>query len=151
MKQGGFTYVELLIVVGIFAVLALAAAPLSAGWLAMSRIEAGADDIVQAMRSARAEGLAGKNDSAHGVFFDLSGHRMVSYQGGNYASRDSGYDRETVISGGLDISTDLPGDEINFSRGLGEPGAVGTISVSSAESGRTVGIVINGLGAVYKN
>jgi len=147
----GFTYVELLIVIGIFAVLAAAAAPLSSNWLAVSRINAGADDIVQAIRSARAKSVSGLYDSAHGVFFDLSGHKMILYQGESYAARDSDYDRETVISGGLDISTDLSGNEINFSRGLGEVSSTGHINISGEASGRTIDLVINRLGAVYKD
>ncbi|OGF26840.1 hypothetical protein A2303_01785 [Candidatus Falkowbacteria bacterium RIFOXYB2_FULL_47_14] len=146
----GFTLIELFIVIGIFVVLASVAMPVYGGWLSAAQLDAAIAETRSGLRQARTLGIAGKNDSAHGIYFSIDpagADAFVLYQGSTYAARETGYDLETALPGSLEIGFD-GGAEINFSKGSGEPDAAGTITITHGGSGETAQIVVNGLGII---
>lgn len=143
--KNGFTLIEVLIVIGIIIILSAATLPLYSNLQISSQLNDGNLLIIQTLRTAREKSLVGYNDSSHGVKF-LS-NSFILYQGSSYATRNSFYDRITELSPVLSISTTLTNDEINFSKGLGEPNNIGTI-ILSHNSGGEREIFINSLGKI---
>jgi Tfp pilus assembly protein FimT len=150
--HGGFSSIELLIVVGLTIFLAATAIPIYGNFYGSSQLNERVAEIVQTIRTARERSVARLNDQPHGVFFyiDPSGpDRFVLYQGVSFnpVGRDTSYDRTIALEDSLSLTTTLAGDEVNFSRGLGAPSAIGDITLTNAIGKSTV-ITINSLGMV---
>ncbi|MFH0891878.1 MAG: prepilin-type N-terminal cleavage/methylation domain-containing protein [Candidatus Falkowbacteria bacterium] len=146
----GFTLIELFIVMGIFVVLASVAMPVYGGWLSAAQLDAAIAETVSGLRRARTFSIAGKNDSAHGIYFSIDpagADAFVLYQGSSYATRETGHDLETALPGSLEIVFD-GSNEINFSNGSGEPDAAGTITITHIGSGEAARITVNNLGII---
>ena len=126
-KKGinGFTLVELLIVIAVMLILAVAGAGVFANLQKTTQITDGADAIAQIFKLAKARAGAQFNGSGHGVY--VRDRYYILYQGSSYASRDSGYDRVESLAASLSLTTSIVGRDINFSKGLGVPSATGTV------------------------
>jgi len=144
-----FTLVELLIVIGITIIFAVAAIPIYGNLQVSSQLNDAETEIIQFLRTAQQESMARYNSAAHGVKFQAD--RYILYQGSTHALRDSDYDRETVLDSSMELSWSLFGtgqsDEVNFSKGLGVPDMTGTITVTHDVQGTRV-ISINSYGKV---
>lgn len=147
-KEKGFTLIEIIIVVAILLILAAAAVPLYGNLQVSAQLNENNRQIVQTIRIARERAASGFNNSNHGVEFQSD--RYILYQGNDFASRDTVYDRETVLDAALTITTTLTGDEVNFSRGSGDPNNTGTITLTHSVTGSKESI-INQYGAVEGN
>jgi len=148
-----FTLIEILIVIGITLILTAAVAPIYGNLQVSSQLNENSCQIIQSLRLARERSVARLNNASHGVYFEIDAlgyqDKYVLYQGSNYDSRDSSYDREVILDEVLSLS--LPGEvseyEINFSKGLGVPIATGIITLTHDVNG-TRQIIINSLGMV---
>lgn len=149
MRQA-FTIVELLVVVAITLIIAVAAVPIYGNLQISAQLSDNTAQIIQTIRIARTRSVAGVNNSAHGVYFEINSDdhdQYVLYQGSSYAARDAEYDREITLNHALSLATTFVGDEVNFSRGLGLPNATGTITLIHKTDGLRV-MTINQLGVV---
>jgi prepilin-type N-terminal cleavage/methylation domain-containing protein len=145
-----FTLIELLIVVAITLILAVAVAPLYGNLTVSSQLNDNSAQIVQTLRIARERSVARVNNSAHGVYFEINPSakdKFILYQGSSYAGRDSDYDRSTTMDSALSISETLSGTEVNFSKGFGKPNTTGTVTLTHDVNGTRV-ITINSFGMV---
>lgn len=151
-NKTGFSVIELLIVISITLLLMAVAVPIYGNFQSSSYLNERTVEIIQTVRTARARSLARVNDKPHGVFFDIdpSGpDKFILYQGSAYSSRDINYDRTVTLEGSLALLTTLTGNEINFSRGLGEPNIVETKYVVLTNAvGQSTTITINTFGTV---
>ncbi len=150
-KQLGFTLVELLIVISIFIILAVVSIPIYGNWQTAVQINEITTGIIQNLRLAKIRSQAGLNNSSHGVFFEVNESAedaFTIYQGSSYVGRDTNYDQKTTLSDALILTTTLVGHEINFSKGLGEPTATGTVTVAHSTTNEVNTITINSLGVV---
>jgi prepilin-type N-terminal cleavage/methylation domain-containing protein len=145
----GFTLIEVLIVIGITVVVAAASVPLYGNLQASSQLNENSAQIIQVLRTARERSQVRFNNASHGVYFDLAGStdRFIMYQGESYATRQSELDRITTLDRALQLSTTLSGTEVNFSRSLGQPNSIGTITLNHEVTGSRV-ININSLGSI---
>jgi prepilin-type N-terminal cleavage/methylation domain-containing protein len=148
----GFTIIELLIVITITLILAAASVPIYGNLQVSAQLNENSAQIIQALRTAREYSVAGFNNVQHGVFFEInpdSDDRYILYQGSTYATRNSSYDRAVTLDSSLTLSTSLTGgaNEVNFSKGLGTPIQIGTITLTHDASGSKV-IVVNSFGMV---
>jgi prepilin-type N-terminal cleavage/methylation domain-containing protein len=149
-SKKGFTFIELLIVMGILTILASSTIPVYGNMQVASQQNEASTQIIQLIRQAREFSVAGKNDSAYGVFFEENSgdsDKAIFYMGGSFASRNSEYDLEAIFSKSLELESNLAADEVNFSKGLGVPSTIGTITVSADGLNADV-ININSLGMV---
>ena len=155
-NEGGFTIVELLVVIGISVILAAAAAPLYGGLQVTAQLNDNTSLIVQTLRTARERSIAGFNNSRHGVYFDnnIGGvSNYILYQGNSFATRQTSYDRQTVFDAALITSstnfvltngTDI---DVNFSKSAGVPNNIGTLRlIHNVNGGRN--ILLNSIGKV---
>ena len=145
----GFTLIEILVVIGIFVVIAAMAVPVFGNWQNRAGLNSAEAEIRQLIRQARARSLAGLDGSAHGVYLSVdSGGGAVLYEGNSYASRTRDYDLVIELPATIYLSTTLIGNEINFSQGLGEPNTYGTMTIANSASGETASIFVNELGVI---
>ncbi len=146
-RNKGFTLVELLVVIAITLLLAAATVPIYGSLQVSSQLNENTSQIVQNLRTARERSVARLNNAQHGIYFTTNSYTL--YQGSSYASRSSTYDRGVTLDPALSFS--LPGGaltyDINFSKGLGVPNAIGTISLTHDVTGSRQ-IIINNLGMV---
>lgn len=140
-REKGFTFIELIIVVTILLLLAVAGAPLFGNLQVSSQLNENSTQIVQTARIARQRSVVWLNDSAHGIYFDIDGSgndEYVLYQGSSYGTRDASLDATTTLDSPLSLSTSLAEgttNDVNFSKGLGIPSATGTVTLTHDVSG----------------
>ena len=149
--QKGFTLLEIMLSVAIIIVLAGAVSPFYVDWKNAVELDSAVAQIRQDLRLARARSLSGYNDSPHGVYFDIDpsgADKIIVYQGSSYAAREVGYDKEYEFDASLSLSTDITGNEINFSQGLGEPSQTGEISITNERTEEIASSAINSLGLI---
>ena len=114
--------------------------------------------VVQTLRTARENSVAGYNSSAHGVYFDINvggNDNYILYQGSSYSARDTSYDRINQLDGTLSfsnidfnlISTKI---DVNFSKGLGVPNNTGSLNLIHDIKGSVI-INVNSLGKVEED
>lgn len=149
-NQKGFTFIELLIVIGLTVILASATIPVYGQLQNSSQFNSAISETAQALRLAREYSLAGRNNSSFGVYFEVNEYgsdKCVLYQGDSYLTRDESYDIELVFEKTVNITTTLIDNEVNFSKGSGRPSNTGGIKFT-ANNGTERTIQIYDLGAV---
>lgn len=142
--------IELLVVMGIAAIILPAAFPIYSNFQLSSQLNENVSQIVQTLRLAREYSRAGLDDSAYGVYFEIASagaDSYILYQGDSYAERNPEYDRIALMENALAALTTLPENEINFAKGAGEPNIDGQITLKS-NNNREITISINKLGFV---
>jgi len=125
-RDSGITFIEVMVVIGIIAILSALAIPNFTNWRSKRQLRAGAMDILSAMQYARSRAL--KDNASVGLMFDKAN---ASYRifldngaGANAANGTQDGDESTVRSGrmpaGINLNnTTLTGDEVFFDgRGL---------------------------------
>lgn len=143
----GFTLIELLIVIAISLIVLATAVPLYGNLQGTAQINDVTSGIIQTTRIARERSMNRLNNSSHGVYINVASNNYVLYQGDSYATRDSTYDRVTTLDSVISLSTTISGNDISFSKGLGEPSNTGDITVSHEVNGSRT-MTINSLGSI---
>jgi type II secretory pathway pseudopilin PulG len=140
----GFTIVELLITISIIILITAASAPIYSNYQVSSQLNEDESQIIQTLRIAREQSAARLNNYSHGVIFN--DHNFIIFQGSNFGARVADYDREITIEDSVMITTDLPGNEVSFSKGLAIPNVTGTITIThSAGGSRTISLNSKGM------
>ena len=93
-NKTGFTLVEILVVIGIIALLSALTFPLFRNFQKQTDLIDSAEKIVSALRLAQYKTLASDQDDQWGVFFSTSTslNQYVLFKGQNYQSRDASFD-----------------------------------------------------------
>ena len=152
-QSGGFTFIEVFLVIGIILIIAVAASPIYTGLQITSQLNENTTSIIQTIRIARERSAAGFNNASHGVYFEINAEgndKYILYQGATFVTRDSTQDRVAVLDSALSLFTTLPSSDINFLKRLGIPNAVGIVTLTHDVSG-TRTINLNELGKVEEN
>lgn len=68
-KGAGFTFIEILVAVTVLILLAVLAVPFYLNFYHFQQLDSTANEIIQTLRKAQAESLAGKDNSNWGVYF----------------------------------------------------------------------------------
>ena len=107
-KRKGFTLVELILVIGLAALVGAVSAPALSSFLARGYFTDGVEKIVRTLRTAQNYSFSGKEDSSWGVHYEPG--KLVLFKGLDYATRDPSFDAETnlpsavVVTGWVDLS-----------------------------------------------
>jgi prepilin-type N-terminal cleavage/methylation domain-containing protein len=150
--RNGFTLTEVLLTLGVFVVIAATAMPSIGAWQNSSNISSINAEIKQALVLARERSISCKNDSSHGVYFDVNSsvlENLIIYQGDNYSARNIDYDIELNFGNGIDFSSIDNINEINFAKNNGVPNVTTTIMVLDESSGGEKVVVVNEIGVIY--
>jgi prepilin-type N-terminal cleavage/methylation domain-containing protein len=142
-----FTLIELLIVLAILTVLALASAPIYTNLSVSTQSLDSSNDIVGALRSTQVKARARKNNSKHGIYFNTLSNddSYTIFEGQSYAMRDSSKDLIINLDQGISVSTDLTNDELVFSLGQGLPYESGSITIITNSGVNIIDINSKGL------
>jgi type IV fimbrial biogenesis protein FimT len=116
----GFTLMEIMVVIGIIAILATIAVPNIVGWRTKQRFAAAVSDVHEAIRVARSSAI--KNNANVVIQFQLPRSFRVCFDDDKDGCQDA--DDLTILSGNFQndiniISTGLPSDRLTIDgRGL---------------------------------
>ncbi len=142
-RRPGFSVVEMIVVMAIFAIVVATTAPLLVQFQHRQKAGNVAEDVVQILRKAEHRSLVGERDSGWGVSFQ-SGQYVV-YAGSSYATRNSSYDERRPVASPEYVFSGS--GEIVFSRGTGRPLAAGFVIVTHL-SGTVRRITVGSNGAI---
>ncbi len=155
----GFTLVELVITIAIGVILVVTAVPLYSNLQVSTQLNEQSAMIVQTLRAAREQAVAGYNNSASGVYILINpagADSYVSYyQGPSYAARNSAYDQTKTMEPPLSFQnvsfiTTSTNIDINFSKSTGVPNNIGSFLIVHSVSGQR-SIAVNRYGAISEN
>jgi Tfp pilus assembly protein FimT len=151
-----FTLLEILMIVGIIALLAALAIPALHNFQLSSDLENSSQELINALRLAQQRTIASEGDSSWGVYFIAGGppHQYVLFKGDSYLSRDASKDEIHKISGAVLISEiNLGGmPEVIFSRISGDSSSQGSVVlVLKADSSKTKTVYIESSGQAGVN
>lgn len=145
----GFSIVELIIVIGILALLSAITVPIGLNIFQKQQVARMEQDIENILKKAQNNAIYLKNDSDWGV--KISSNAFVLFQGSTYGTRDTSSDESYNLSAGASYQTNYTGDEIVFGKFSGEPyeiineqktikEGVGAVTISSGSISRTINI-----------
>jgi len=155
-RQGGFTFPEVILVLGIFVMMLGLAAPLLSGFLPRSLFDDAAEQITQDLRRAQAfavagEGTTGPGNRDHGVYFDVAGERWILFRGSAYVE-GAAENEEHTLSRAVDlvsVSLNGGGSSVIFRERTGQTTQSGTVTLSGG--GKTATITIYGTGVIVSS
>lgn len=142
-KNFGFTIFEMLIVFGIFAILAVIGLPVGLNFYLSYQFDSEYELLISLLQNARNLSMVNHNESDHGLFFDTD--EFIIFQGVSYVSRAVAEDRSFPRSAGISISGP---SEIVFSALSGSASASTTYALSDGTISRD--LHVNSEGLVYE-
>ena len=138
----GFTVVEIMLVLGLVAVLASVLTPITLNFYRSEQLDAHTGAVVQALRRAQIQSMNLEDDSSFGVRFDFG--EYVLFKGVSYLKREQDYDEIFKLPQGFSLDGL---SEVVFSKIRGIPSDAGEIVLTIATQ-RAV-ISINEMGVVH--
>lgn len=152
--NGGFTFVELAIVIAIFSILLGTATVALGNFMTNQALRSDGEKVVQALREAHVRATASERDSSWGVYFDTasSPDRVVLFKGSDFALRDASFDLSTDLYSSVAFGPLLfsgGGNAIVFSKRSGMTAQDGLFSLISNDQAFTV--TVNPLGLIDYN
>lgn len=138
--SGGLTVIEILVVIGILAILFAIGLPISINFYFDYILISERDTLVSTLTYARNLALINANESDHGLF--LAPNNLVIFQGSSYASRNVSEDKNFPRASAVAISGP---NEIVF-KSLSSQTASSTYGLSNAR--RTFNVYVNSEGRI---
>lgn len=140
--RSGFTAVELILTLGIFAILAAVTAPLLGNLQMTETLDSHAENVLDALRRAQQRTVTGERDSKWGVHCATSSYTL--FAGESYASRSMQFDEVHNLQGGY---TCAGLTDIIFTPVTGTPSSSGVFTISHPATG-TMGVRIGSGGTL---
>jgi prepilin-type N-terminal cleavage/methylation domain-containing protein len=134
-KLGGFTLLEILLVIGIVSILLVTTVPIGLDFFRNQQLGTQTQFLIQTLRRAQIKAMSVELDSSFGVY--ISNHNYTLFKGNSYLSRDNQYDEVFNLSEIINPSGVL---EVVFSKFEAKPSATGNIILSSNSSTETINI-----------
>lgn len=153
LSSGGFTFIEILIVLGILSVLATLSFNAFTRFNRAQVLESAVNNVVSVLEEARSRTLSSEGDTVFGVHFATSTSRVTLFQGTNYSSSSSS-NKITTFSRLVTIATttfETGGMDVVFERLTGKTMASGTIELLlMTEPPKTKTVVVEESGVSYE-
>jgi prepilin-type N-terminal cleavage/methylation domain-containing protein len=130
-----FTFLELLLVIGIIGILATASTPFFSRFFMQSSVSSSTEHIVSTLRKAQEYTIAGKNDSAWQAKLTRSVLTLVQ-QSGNTVFDTYTLNPNVTVAG---LTT------VSFTRPLGRIAAPVTVSVSGGNNTKSISVNTEGV------
>lgn len=132
-SDAGFTLIEVLVIIGIMAILMILALPVYRSFQDESDLNNSTEEIINTLRIAQNKTLASEGASQYGVYFDTSiPYQVIMFKGENYTTRDSSFDKINKLPDNIEIyEINLAGgeSEVVFNRINGETSQTGNLSL----------------------
>lgn len=140
-RGGGFTMIELILVMSIGVLLLAVTMPIGFNFYRSILLQDITDEVSTLLRHAGDEARLGKNDIPHGIYFGAS--TITHFQGTSYLGRVVGADEVTAVATDVALSG-LP-SEIVFAKHSGIPSATGTLTISLFSNVRALRLDTRGM------
>jgi len=132
-KTKAFTLVELLVIIGIFAILMLLSAPVFRYFQSESDLINASEQVISVLRLAQSQTITSEGGSQYGVYFP-SPNQYLLFKGSGYSSRDPASDKvyflpETITIYAVNLGVE---NEVVFDKIDGETADEGSISLRLA-------------------
>lgn len=146
-RKLGFTFVEILIVLAIIALIATISAVAFKNMYDASALRAAGNEVYEALIDSRTKTLASNGATVYGVH--VSSTTVERFTGDTYVSGDA-ENEVYVFEGGVTAAGTLvtSGTNVIFARLTGEPSATGTIAVRKQDGTGTTTITVHGSGLI---
>ncbi len=139
--KNGFSLVEVIIVIGIFALFLGMSDSIYKFFGSHSNLEMTTNSVVEALRFAESNSVKANGDSNWGVkFFN---NQAIVFKGSSYVTRDSTADKSVTFPGDMVLSG---ADEVVFSKFTGWTSNAGTTTVTNNDGLKN--IYINAKGTI---
>jgi prepilin-type N-terminal cleavage/methylation domain-containing protein len=140
-REHGFTLIEMLLSVGIIALLAGMSLPLYQSFDTRNELDISTQSLASALRRAQVYARGANDDSQWGVH--IQSGTITLFKGAVWASRDVAYDEVTSVS----PSTAVSGlGEVLFAKLSGAPNTTGSVTLTNVNDEiRTVTINAKGM------
>lgn len=149
-QQGGFTFIEVILVLGILVTVFALVLPITQQFLTSSSVHDETLALVADLRRAQASALAGVADGPHGVHIDVDpDNSWHLFRGATYVQGSAGVETHAVRGPVTITSVSLAGGghEVVFTELRGTTTQVGTV-ILQARGGETRTVVVNAHGNV---
>ena len=144
MVRPGFTVIELIITIAIFAVLAASTFGLAGRLNQKGTFQDVEENILNTLEEARDRAMKGEQGSAWGVAFETGS--VILYAGNAYALHTAALDRRQTVPAAYSFSGLR---EVTFRKLTGKPFTGGTITTRHAEEGMST-ITVNEGGGIFR-
>ena len=152
-NESGLTLFELMVVVGIMAILASVAVPGYLGWLPKYRMRSATDEVLSTLQNAKLRAV--RENAVVSVNFDFVNNSYLTFLD-NGAGADAGNGTQeageaTVKNGqmpaGIDLQNSGLGNLVRFTR-RGFPDASGNIVIANGAIIRTIVLTLGGSSSI---
>ena len=159
-NNSGMTIIELMVVIGILAILAGIAIPGFIGWLPNYRLSSAADDVQSTLQNAKLRAV--RENATVQVNFDINTESYLAFidngAGGNADNGTQEADEVTIKNGRMPAGIDLqslalvdelgvPVNDVGFD-GRGFPDASGNIVVTNGPRTQAVSLTMGGSSSI---
>ena len=145
----GFTLVEMLVTLGIVALIAAASMPAFWNFLNKYQLDANGRDLVHTLRQAQRLSMESEGGYAYSVHLITgAGGSYTLYRGSSYASRDTEYDDVHALPATLSLSYTVPDADVTFTKIEGSTSDTGTILITWDDGGESKGVSVNTVGRI---
>ncbi len=146
--QKGITAIEMLIVLGVLAILFMVAYPQFSKIKELQVVNNSTSNIVSSLSKAKSSTLASLNSSVYGVHFQSD--KIVIFTGNTYSAGTStnetiSIDSPATISNVTFSGVSGTSGDLYFNRLSGYPNKSGTVTVSSSNYSKTITITATGV------
>lgn len=132
MREKGFSFFELLLVVGLMGILGALSSPFLSRFLSRNYLDDSKERLVKTLRKAQNYSLSGKQGSQWGVHYESG--ELVLFKGDSYG-QDHLFDEEFKIPATVDISG---WSDVTFSKMRGQPSTELTLTITGPTGLKTV-------------
>ena len=150
-NNSGMTIIELMVVIGILAILAGIAIPGFIGWLPNYRLRSASDDVQSTLQNAKLRAI--RENAIVRVNFDFGNDTYVAFID-NGANADNGTqeaDEVTIKNGqmpaGIDLQDSGLGGAVRFTR-RGFPDVSGDITIDNGDRTQTISLTLGGSSSI---
>lgn len=132
MKERGFNFIELILVVALISILGGLLSPFFSRFLFQSSLENATDRVVKTLRKASNYAVTGKQGTKWGVHYEAG--KLILFKGNSYGE-DHSFDEELDLPSTLIVSG---WSDVTFSKGKGRPSGTLTITLTLSNQSKTV-------------
>jgi prepilin-type N-terminal cleavage/methylation domain-containing protein len=143
-NERGFTLIEMLLSVGIIAMLAAMSLPIYASFASRNDLDLDTQGVVDMLRRAETYARTMNGDSNWGV--KVQAGTVTLFKGTSYAARDSTADETDNIAGTITIGGTV--SEVVFTKFTAIPNTTGTVTLTHTATNDVRTITLNAKGMV---